>query len=183
LPNRHTQAVQVPVWVESWQLQCCGEPFEVGAAVSWRLTTDSKDFILRALGARAPAWSAALPRLAEVTGSEVSGATFGADGLNVFIDPSVDARPVGPNGVLLRLLVEDHHVGVPDAVVPTPGQVSRIDLVRFGYERDDDHQACRPRAGDAALTEVARADKWPVDEVDGRSFVGYLVQLEVDGES
>lgn len=171
------------MWVEGWQLQCCGEPFAVGTAVSWRLTTDSEDFILRTLGAHAPAWSAALPRLAEITGAETSGATFGARGLNVFIDPGVDARPVGPNGVLLRLLVEDHHVGVPDAVAPTPGQVRRIDLVRFGYERDDEHQAWRPRASDAALTEVARAEKWPVDEVDGRSFAGYLVQLEVNGKS
>jgi hypothetical protein len=25
------------VWVDGWQMQCCGEPFTVGDRVSWRL--------------------------------------------------------------------------------------------------------------------------------------------------
>ena len=28
---------EVRVWVDGWQLQCCGEPFEVGEVVRWTL--------------------------------------------------------------------------------------------------------------------------------------------------
>ncbi|MFG2039921.1 DUF6578 domain-containing protein [Dactylosporangium sp. NPDC048998] len=30
----------ISIWVDSWQLQCCGEPFRIDAGVSWRLTYD-----------------------------------------------------------------------------------------------------------------------------------------------
>jgi hypothetical protein len=26
------------VWIDGWQMQCCGEPFQVGSVVSWNLT-------------------------------------------------------------------------------------------------------------------------------------------------
>src|SRR5207248_3733266 len=43
------------VFVEAWQIQCCGDPFEVGDSVSW-LTVPSDDklpFLSKKLGARA----------------------------------------------------------------------------------------------------------------------------------
>src|ERR1700761_1410621 len=29
--------MELTVWVDGWQLQCCGEPFAVGSRVSWTL--------------------------------------------------------------------------------------------------------------------------------------------------
>ncbi|WP_158610889.1 DUF6578 domain-containing protein [Micromonospora endolithica] len=29
--------MEIRVWVDDWQMQCCGEPFAVGDRVSWRL--------------------------------------------------------------------------------------------------------------------------------------------------
>ena len=32
------QRPAVTVWVDGWQVQCCGEPFSVGSQVSWTLS-------------------------------------------------------------------------------------------------------------------------------------------------
>jgi hypothetical protein len=34
------------VWVDAWQIQCCGEPFAVGSTVTWELSrTVDRDFL------------------------------------------------------------------------------------------------------------------------------------------
>jgi hypothetical protein len=39
------------VWVEGWQMQCCGKPFEVGSRVAWTLVPVDADFLGHMLGA------------------------------------------------------------------------------------------------------------------------------------
>ena len=40
------------VWVDGWQMQCCGDPMHVGETVSWRLSRDvDRDFLGQVLGA------------------------------------------------------------------------------------------------------------------------------------
>ena len=39
------------VWVEGWQMQCCGKPFEVGSRVAWTLVPVGADFLGDMLGA------------------------------------------------------------------------------------------------------------------------------------
>ncbi len=171
----------MPVWVDDWQYQCCGEPFKVGSPVEWTLTLDREDFIRRALGAQAPAWSVIVPVLAPAPGEEISSIIAGADGLRVFV--AKDSGLVSPGGqasVRLGLLVEEHHGGVPEGLAPTRGRVRRIRLVRFGYERHAEDHAWHPRAGDAALQDMATAEKWPAEQVQGRCFAGFLVDLDVE---
>ncbi|WP_219512596.1 DUF6578 domain-containing protein [Nonomuraea ceibae] len=38
------------VWVADWQMQCCGEPFSVGATVSWTLVPADQAWLAQALG-------------------------------------------------------------------------------------------------------------------------------------
>ncbi|MFD0474010.1 DUF6578 domain-containing protein [Nonomuraea thailandensis] len=38
------------VWVDDWQMQCCGEPFHVGSTVSWTLTPADRDWLTQVLG-------------------------------------------------------------------------------------------------------------------------------------
>jgi hypothetical protein len=48
------------VWVDDWQMQCCGEPFQVGSAVSWTLIPADRDWLARVLGEQTAAtieWS------------------------------------------------------------------------------------------------------------------------------
>lgn len=42
------------VWVDSWQLQCCGEPFQIGSQVAWTLKKIDLDWIASLLGADNP---------------------------------------------------------------------------------------------------------------------------------
>jgi hypothetical protein len=39
------------VWVDAWQMQCCGEPFRRGSRVSWTLGTVDSERIHALLGA------------------------------------------------------------------------------------------------------------------------------------
>jgi hypothetical protein len=32
--------VRIRVWVDAWQMQCCGVPFAVGQEISWQLSQD-----------------------------------------------------------------------------------------------------------------------------------------------
>ena len=41
------------VWVDSWQMLCCGEPFSVGQQVSWTLSDADQDWLMAMLGADA----------------------------------------------------------------------------------------------------------------------------------
>jgi len=38
------------VWVDYWQIQCCGEPFIVGAQVTWTLREPDADWLTTVLG-------------------------------------------------------------------------------------------------------------------------------------
>jgi hypothetical protein len=52
-PNPPTQHMGLTVWVGSWQMQCCGEPFSVGQPVSWMLGDADQDWLMTMLGADA----------------------------------------------------------------------------------------------------------------------------------
>lgn len=39
------------IWVDGWQMECCGDPFEVGSVVAWRLFPVSDlDFVTAVIG-------------------------------------------------------------------------------------------------------------------------------------
>lgn len=43
--------VEITVWVDSWQMQCCGDPFRRGARVSWTLLLEpDRDWLRDVLG-------------------------------------------------------------------------------------------------------------------------------------
>jgi hypothetical protein len=42
------------VWVDGWQMQCCGEPFRLGTRVTWTLSADDSAWIKEMLGADTP---------------------------------------------------------------------------------------------------------------------------------
>lgn len=45
------QASRFVVWVDAWQMQCCGEPFETGSRVEWTLYEESdRDWLTAVLG-------------------------------------------------------------------------------------------------------------------------------------
>ena len=43
--------MRTTVWVDAWQMQCCGDPFEVGGDVSWTVSSaGDEDFLVPILG-------------------------------------------------------------------------------------------------------------------------------------
>lgn len=56
---RNTDTVDLTVWVDGWQMQCCGEPFAVGSRVSWTLGDVDTEWLGAVLGARAAGVTAA----------------------------------------------------------------------------------------------------------------------------
>jgi hypothetical protein len=52
VPTGHQNgAVDLTIWVDAWQMQCCGERFAVGDEVSWRLREAGSDWLENVLGA------------------------------------------------------------------------------------------------------------------------------------
>lgn len=43
----------ITVWIDSWQMQCCGKPFRLGSHVSWTLGAADPERIEDMLGAHA----------------------------------------------------------------------------------------------------------------------------------
>ncbi|GAA2211806.1 hypothetical protein GCM10009850_072660 [Nonomuraea monospora] len=43
------------MWVDEWQMECCGEPFHVGSTVTWTLTPADREWLTLALGAETAA--------------------------------------------------------------------------------------------------------------------------------
>src|SRR5918994_8011282 len=46
--------VDLVVWVDSWQMQCCGARFSVGGQVEWTLTDADHDWLNSVLGPQGP---------------------------------------------------------------------------------------------------------------------------------
>jgi hypothetical protein len=42
--------VEIKVWMDDWQMQCCGEPFAVGDEVSWTLRDPDTEWLALVLG-------------------------------------------------------------------------------------------------------------------------------------
>jgi hypothetical protein len=38
------------IWVDGWQLRCCGEPFSIGSRIGWSLVAADHDYLAVALG-------------------------------------------------------------------------------------------------------------------------------------
>lgn len=45
-----TGRMDLVVWVDDWQMQCCGDPFSVGSRVSWKLGPPDLDWLATVLG-------------------------------------------------------------------------------------------------------------------------------------
>lgn len=43
--------MELTVWVDAWQMQCCGQQFGVGSRVSWTLAEPDADWLPMVLGA------------------------------------------------------------------------------------------------------------------------------------
>ncbi|MEU5211652.1 DUF6578 domain-containing protein [Streptomyces sp. NPDC020742] len=47
--------MNLTVWMDSWQMECCGDPFRVGSRVSWTLVEANGEWLAAVLGSAAAA--------------------------------------------------------------------------------------------------------------------------------
>lgn len=175
----------VPVVVEGWQYECCGEPPAVGDRVAWRLVLQQ------------PAWGEAavdlpvtvepLPaeereewrRLGNDPGPEPVLARV--DGLTVFV---ADGSRLS-DGRLRGVLQEERHVDAPTGVPSTRGTVTRVRLVSREYRRVSD-RSLHSVPGTEELVDVQATppslpyDPPPDDALLWRHTPEVLVDLRVD---
>jgi hypothetical protein len=50
MPVARLWLMGMTVWVDSWQMQCCGEPFRLGSQVAWTLRGADPDWLEAVLG-------------------------------------------------------------------------------------------------------------------------------------
>ncbi len=123
------------IWYDTWQMECCGDPYAIGDEVAWSL----------------------------------SGRTD-VDWLEVALGTELAAAVTH---------VEDHHEVEGDAVVRT-GAVLDIRCVscRYAPTPGEDQRVRHPVEGTTRTWPVQRADG-SERSTDDRSFIGYLVDLDL----
>jgi hypothetical protein len=139
------EGMVLPVLVESWQHECCGEDFAVGDTVAWRLLLAGH--LEGELG-----WPEELLVEFAAGGRRESGDLLIVTvegGVQLAVDPSA----VLGGAVVRGGLVEEHHGGVPDEVRPVEGVVRRLRVVRQRHRRERGREWA-PVAGAVELYDV-----------------------------
>ena len=177
------KSVFLPVFVTSWQLECCGEPFERDQHVRWRLL-----FVESGRSAAEP-----VEHLVELTADAEpfpwDSGEQGRTGVRLTRGAAVlfcSAAEAMVGAVTLTGGVhEDHHADVPEDFPATPGTVRRIRVETRDFTEDPPRSgAWIPADAGARYRDVSVSPKWFVDMSNTAEpagvETGVLVDLEVD---
>ncbi|WP_007517728.1 MULTISPECIES: DUF6578 domain-containing protein [Pseudofrankia] len=124
--------MRLPVHVESWQIECCMDPFSVGDRVRWQLVfteqsgrngSDGAGLVeLDLVAAHLDSPTAPMPPNSPRYGTWL-GAPDVADGLSLYW---VARQPTAGPVRLTGYIGEDHHAGVPESFPETHGTIRGI---------------------------------------------------------
>ncbi|WP_028811289.1 DUF6578 domain-containing protein [Streptomyces flavidovirens] len=162
------------IMYESWQMECCGEPFSVGDEVRWPLALHEPDEVTAHAS-----WEDTYSELEPAGDGLVSG-----PGVTALYAGEPLSRPV------VGLLAVETHGPQPDDVPETVGTVRSIQVVTEGYaETHAGSRSYEPVAGERWLRMTGTCPKWFSDETlpdrGGRGYrrveTGALVELETPG--
>jgi hypothetical protein len=173
-----------PVHVESWQYECCGEPFGVGDRVRWTL-------VLAGQGEQSWGWPDETLVELRVVGrrsgeSEAEGTrqvVSTAEGLEVVLGASATDDDDAVRG----LLIEEHHGAVPEDMQPVAGVVRELKVVSQRFLLSG--RSLTPIPGAVRFRAVERMpDAFAVPHPDDEApeqwrEVGALVELELDEQA
>jgi len=167
--------LEVPVFMEAWQIECCEDPPGQDDRVEWPLLwVDDPS----GPGSMHLDWHP----------EPLEPGTWNKPGDRVLRHGSLAAYWRGPAPVPQHgALVADVHGGVPEAVPPVPGTVVSVDVVDQAW-RLTGPRTYVPIAGDFRLRRVARSPKWFTSSTTGeddlpdpmREDSGVLVVLAVE---
>jgi hypothetical protein len=121
--------VEIRVWVDGWQMQCCGEPFAVGEEISWTLRDADNEWLKAIFG---PESAIAVDKQEEHHGGVVEGTPATAGRVTTIA--AVYCRYAPPPGGDARAL---HPVAGSGTATPVQsadgGTNDRGDLTFVGY--------------------------------------------------
>jgi len=162
-----------PVYVDGWQLECCGAPFAVGEEVEWTLMLSSdrsvsSDLVVELSGTVDQA----------VCDEERSGCIIRSGGLRAWVEDAEAGQHFRARG----LLCEDHHGAMPEGVPSTLGTVQRIQMVTRPYIRASERMWI-PKPGAVEFRDLSASPAGFTDEETlpelRRIQVGLLVSVDV----
>ncbi len=134
------------MYVQRWQLECCGTPFGVGDEVAWSLT----------LRPDMPGFEAVEVTLDGATVVRVHASGAGREEVELHLG-GVRAWWDGPVGTRRGVLAEERH-DQPAAKTATEGVVRRIRTVRQRFVWSDRHGAHAPSGDPIALADISHSD-------------------------
>jgi hypothetical protein len=171
--------VLIPVWVDDWQQECCGQDLAVGRRVSWTLVA-ADESVSGVLGAAYPSWSAEGAVEPTIVDTEHYQARVVRSGALAVLVP---ADQVSSSRRTLRMPAEEHHSDLGQAP-PTSGTVRRVQVVLCAFELSPEGGNVYVAVpGSATLADVPSWEDGPRPGPGEplRQRWGYVVQLELDG--
>ena len=172
----------VPVSVDSWQIECCLEPFSIGELVTWGLLFDE-----------APSATSSSPSN-DVSDIEAAASATSLDAVEGYPYPVsltrgglrlfwAAPRPVHGQVHLTGTIREDHHVDLPTGHPRTAGTVRRIRVVTRDH-RQADSGTWVPTSDPPRYRDVStcpRRFSWPDHDTPVLALqTGVLVDLDVE---
>jgi Family of unknown function (DUF6578) len=163
------------VYVDDWQLECCGDPFAVGDEVAWTLVLSDRHSL-------PPEFETDFDGAVVGTVSDgvITGSVARVGSLYAFVE---DAQSADGRLRVRGLLKEDHHGAIPGEIPRTHGTVRQIQVVTRPYVRVGT-RSWFPRGDEVELRDVARSpERFDTAEVQPglqMSETGLLVELDVD---
>jgi hypothetical protein len=162
----------VPVWVDDWQQECCGDPLVVGARVAWTLVA-CDDFVVDALGDAMPAWTVEAHPDGTGTWDERPGVVLRRGGLAVFAAEDDQAART------IRMPAQERHSDL-EGVPPTTGRIMRVRHAACRHDPvDGEPDTWSPAPGTCVLTGDPVPSGFP-EGPERFGLFGYVVDLEVD---
>lgn len=175
---RQTAGMRITVLVEHWQMECCGDPFGIGAPIAWQLVFEPCD----------PAQDRTEDLAVDI--APIAWRTL-TDGARAFecatigpgIEVAIRQEAVHKHGRTRGTLVEEHHGGAPESLPATHATVRRIQLAVKEFRLTDGGFRAVP--GTVRLREVAEVpaafrDK-PVTDQARMIEIGVLCDIEAGG--
>jgi hypothetical protein len=139
-PTSRAGEAVLPIWIESWEIECCAAPPVVGESTTWWL------FLVPAGGSSLEpefeqTWSGTARPLFPTGSPESFGAVLAIDGAAVFCHPDQLAEGTlaeGPCELRGHLAGTWHGGSVPEAVGRTTGLVRRVRVASQLFTRRGD---------------------------------------------
>jgi len=141
------QTMLLPVSVESWQIECCWEPFRIGEHVHWRLMFVEQGRFEPEPEQQVELTAHAEPFSWEDGEQDRAGIRLCTAAAVLYWSPP---EPITGAVTVVGSVWEDHHAGVPEDFPVTAAVIRRLRVETREYTEDPPHSGGWVRVGSTA---------------------------------